>query len=150
IDEAQVTRDGRRIVFQMRTTDWPNRGRIPQIWQINADGTGLRRMKTSEAGGGFPRWSPDGSAIAYVSQGQVSIVSADGGGQRQISKRGTAASDIAWHPDGTSIYFLAQDPLTDAQRDRVRLRGDVRVLDEYGQRHLWKINVRAGKETRIT
>ena len=76
-------------------------------------------------------------------------MTSDGEAPRQVSKR-TGTSDIAWHPDGRSIYFLAADPPTDAERERVRLRGDVRVLDESPRRHLWKMAVDSGAETRIT
>lgn len=77
----------------------------------------------------------------------------DGGTPRQLSQHATGVStttDIAWHPDGTSIYCLSPDPVTEAQRERQRLRGDIRVLDEYRQRHVWKVYVADGKETRIT
>jgi dipeptidyl aminopeptidase/acylaminoacyl peptidase len=150
VDEAQITNDGQRIVFQMRTTDWPNKTRIPQVWQVRADGSGLRRMTSFETGAGSPRWSPDGSNIAFVAQGQIFVAPAVRGTARALSKHATAVADIAWHPDGRSIYFSALDPLTDAQRERQRIRGDIRVLDEYRQRHLWKISVADGKETPIT
>jgi acetyl esterase/lipase len=51
-----------------------------------------------------------------------------GGAARQVSKR-TGVSEIAWHPKGAFIYFLAVDAPTQAERDRLRLRGDVVVLD---------------------
>ncbi len=150
VDDAQITRDGKRIVFQMRTTDWPNKARVPQIWQITSDGTGLRRMTSVDTGASSPRWSPDGSSVAFLAQGQIFVMPAGRDTAKPLSRHATGVSDIAWHPDGTSIYFSALDPLTDAQRERQRLRGDIRVLDEYRQRHLWKIAVADGKETRIT
>ena len=90
------------------------------------------------------------STIAYLSGGNVFLMAADGGSIRQLSHHATGMSDIAWHPDGTSIYFLANDPPTDAERARERLRGDVNVLDEFRQRHLWKIAIADGRETRVT
>lgn len=65
IDDAQITRDGERIAFQMRTTDWPAKVRIPQVWQVKSDGTMLRRMTSMESGAAIPRWSPDGSTLAF-------------------------------------------------------------------------------------
>ena len=46
--------------------------------------------------------------------------------------------------------ILAFDQPGDAARERQRLRGDIRVLDEYRQRHLWKMAVADGTEARIT
>lgn len=149
VGDPQLSRDGTRITFALATTDWTGNRRIPQIWQIKTDGTQLRRLTSSENGAANARWSPDGSAIAYLSRGSVFVMAAAGGEPRQVSKR-TGASDIAWHPDGASIYFLAADPPTDAERERQRLRGDVRVLDESPRRHLWKMAVSDGTEARVT
>jgi dipeptidyl aminopeptidase/acylaminoacyl peptidase len=150
IDDPQISRDGRRIVFSMRTTDWAGNRRVPQIWQIGSDGTGLRRLTSIDVGAGGARWSPDGSAIAFLSRGQISVMPADGGSPRQLSQHATAVSDIAWHPDGEAIYFLANDQPTDLQREREKLRGDIRLMDEFRMRHLWRINVADALETRIT
>lgn len=156
VGDPQITRDGQRITFALATTDWPNNRRVPQIWQIKSDGTALRRLTSMASGAASARWSPDGSTIAFLTRGakepgqSIFLMSADGSNSRQLSHHVTGVSDIAWHPDGTSIYFLATDPLTDAERERRRLRGDIRVVDEYRQRHLWKIAVADATETRIT
>ncbi len=148
VGDPQISPDGKTLTFVLATTDWPANQRVPRIWRINSDGTGLRQL-VDEAGAYNARWSPDGSAIAFLLRGSVFVVPAAGGTPRQVSKR-TGVADISWHPDGTSVYFLASDPPTDAERARQQLRGDVRVLDEYRQRHLWKMAVADGIETRIT
>ncbi|HKY21215.1 MAG TPA: S9 family peptidase [Vicinamibacterales bacterium] len=149
VGDPQLAPDGTRVTFLLASTDWTANRRVPQIWQINTDGTQLRRLTSSEDGAASARWSPDGSTIAYLSRGSVFVVPSAGGPSRQVSKR-VGASDIAWHPDGAAIYFLAVDPPTDAARERQRVRGDVRVLDEIRQRHLWKMAVVDGAETRVT
>ncbi len=148
VGDPQISPDGKSLTFVLATADWPANQRVPRIWRINSDGTGLRQL-VDEAGAYNPRWSPDGSAIAFLLRGSVFVVPAAGGTPRQVSKR-AAVADISWHPDGTSVYFLASDPPTDAERARQQLRGDVRVLDEYRQRHLWKMAVADGTDTRIT
>jgi dipeptidyl aminopeptidase/acylaminoacyl peptidase len=148
VGDPQISPDGNSLTFVLATTDWPANQRVPRIWRINSDGTGLRQL-VDEPGAYGPRWSPDGSAIAFLLRGSLFVVPAAGGTPRQVSKR-TGVADISWHPDGTSVYFLASDPPTDAERARQQLRGDVRVLDEYRQRHLWKMAVADGTDTRIT
>jgi dipeptidyl aminopeptidase/acylaminoacyl peptidase len=76
-------------------------------------------------------------------------MSGDGSAARQVSKR-TGIFDIAWHPSGQYVYFLAFDPPSDAERESRRLRGDIRVVDEPRRRHLWRMAVSDGSETRIT
>jgi dipeptidyl aminopeptidase/acylaminoacyl peptidase len=150
VADPQITADGLRITFTLATTDWIGNRRIPQVWQIRFDGKELSRLTSLDGGAANARWSPDGSTIAVISRGQIHLLGADGGSPRQLSQHATGVSGIAWHPDGRSIYFLAADPPSDAERERQRLRGDIRVLDEARQRHLWKIAVKNGTETSIT
>jgi len=53
--------DGRQIVFETR-----RHGRA-QLYVINADGTGERRLTRSLGDDTHPAWSPDGSTIVFDS-----------------------------------------------------------------------------------
>ena len=149
IGDPQLSPDGRAITFWLSTPDWPSNRRVAHLWRINSDGTGLRRLSNEPGPPPSARWAPDSSSVAYVSGGTVFVMPAAGGKARQISKR-TGVTEIAWHPNGRFIYFLANEPPTDAQRERRRLRGDIVVLDETPSRHLWRMSVADGAETRIT
>ena len=151
VSAPDITRDGRQLIFTLVTVDWPNNTRIPQIWTVNADGTGLHRLTSAEGGATGGQFSPDGSSVAYLSRGAIFLMPSNGGSPRQLSRHATPISpQFAWQPDGSAIYFIATDPPTDAERERAKRRGDVRVLDEFRQRHLWKIAVADGKEQRLT
>ena len=150
VGDPRPSPDGRRITFLLATTDWPNDRRIPQVWIINADGSGLRQLTSMQPGAGGAQWSPDGSTVAFLSKGQIFLVPASGGSPRQLSQHPTTISEIAWDPDGGTIYFLAADPPTASDREQDRIRGDIRVVDEFKQRHLWKIGAGDGAEKRIT
>jgi dipeptidyl aminopeptidase/acylaminoacyl peptidase len=150
VGDPQLSPDGQRITFSLSTTDWRTNRRIPQIWQIRADGTDLERLTSVEGGASSARWSPDGSRIAFLSRGQIFLVPRDGGSPRQLSKHATAVAEIAWHPSGSFIYCLAGELPTEVERERERRRGDIRVLDEARQRHLWRISVADQKESRVT
>ncbi|MEH7343553.1 S9 family peptidase [Bacillus sp. JJ1532] len=58
-----------------------------------------------------PRWSPDGTKIAFVSdrsgKGQIYVMDAKGGEARQLTKCPNGASNPVWSPDGTRIAFNA-------------------------------------------
>jgi Tol biopolymer transport system component len=149
IGDPQLSPDGRALTFMLSTADWPANRRVAHLWRINTNGTGLRRLSNEPGPPPSARWSPDSSSIAYLSGGSVFVMSADGGTPRQVSKR-TGVTEIAWHPDGAFIYFLATDAPSDAERERLRLRGDIVVLDETRPRHLWRMAVGDGAETRVT
>jgi Tol biopolymer transport system component len=59
-----------------------------EVYLVNLDGSGLRRLTDSPARDGLPAWSPDGRTIAFVSdQGgiwAVWAVSPDGSNRRKL------------------------------------------------------------------
>ena len=149
VGDPQLSPDGRTIAFWLSTPDWPSNRRVAHLWRINSDGTGLQRLSNEPGPPPGARWSPDSSTLAFLSRGSVFVMPAVGGPARQVSQR-TGVSEIAWHPGGAYLYFLATEPPTDAERERQRLRGDIGVLDETPPRHLWRMAVADGAETRVT
>jgi Tol biopolymer transport system component len=93
--------DGTQIAFASTRVDTYN------IWTINADGTGLRRVTTflSDA----PDWSPDGGQIVYVGSDAIGIVNADGSNPHAITGPGGWAGAPSWSPDGSRIVFYRND-----------------------------------------
>jgi len=87
--------DGKQIAFTRRTADGSS-----DIWVMNADGTGQRRIGAATAEREIdPSWSPDGTWIAY-SRGdwgtaQTWAMRADGTGRRVIS----VGSPYEGHPN---------------------------------------------------
>lgn len=52
--------DGKRIAYLSKENG------IPQVWIVNADGTGAFRLTDQETGVSGFRWGPDGSQISYL------------------------------------------------------------------------------------
>lgn len=84
-----------------------------QIYAMNSDGTGQTRLTNDVANDSQPRWSPDNTKIAFVSDRdanhqttQIYVMNADGTNQVNVSKNITE-HDLgpAWSPDGTKIAF---------------------------------------------
>src|SRR5919201_1866061 len=78
------------------------------IWSINANGTGLRRLTRSPWPEFDPSWSPDGRFIAYRSEPheypELWVMNADGSGQRRLPHT-DAGEYPSWSPDGKRIAF---------------------------------------------
>jgi len=78
------------------------------IWSIRLDGTGLRRLTVACTDcAGNPRFSPDGSLIAYEGigrdyRGGLFVMRPDGSGKRRLC-RCTFDGGEAWSPDGRQI-----------------------------------------------
>ena len=86
--------DGGQIAFRSE------RSGEPEIWVMNADGTGQRRL----AAGLSPAWSPDGSLIAFAGRAGLSVIRPDGTGLRALPH--TEGGEYpSWSPDASRIAF---------------------------------------------
>jgi len=107
IGDPQLAPDGQRIVFTLRTTDLEaDRGRT-DLWLVDVDGTGLRRLTTHESGEGNPRWSADGKSVWFLSSrsgsSQVWRIPVDGGEAYEVTDLPLDATSLAVSPDGEKI-----------------------------------------------
>ena len=103
--------DGRRIAFtrSFRADD-------SDIWLMNADGSGMRRLKrTPELFEREVDWSPVGGRIVFSSGGYVPfiyVMRADGSGLRKLPPPPTLggwpdSTKPDWSPDGRRIVFAS-------------------------------------------
>jgi TolB protein len=94
--------DGGQIVFNS------DRGGSPQVYVMNADGSGVHRV--SFGGGRYttPVWSPDGKLIAFTKQEgssfHIGVMAPDGSGERILT---TSQFDEGptWAPNSRVIMF---------------------------------------------
>jgi len=103
---SDLSPDGQWVVFNTQTTP-------EDIFLIRSDGTGLRQLTNDGISKRVPRWSPDGSRIAYMSarSGKYEIwtMYPDGSQQRQLTleNRGPALRPV-WAPDGKRLLYSVQ------------------------------------------
>jgi Tol biopolymer transport system component len=97
-------------------------GDYRDIFSINLDGTGLRNLTANGANNTLFRWSPDGSKIAFVSDGDgrdnaydLYEIAADGGGLTKLSTSGEVGT-FDWSPDSSKIVF-SDGPLRTVNAD---------------------------------
>src|SRR5262249_37399725 len=86
-----------------------------EIFVINADGSGLRRLTRNTVPHWETAWSPDGQKIAWTSRchgtgADVFVMSADGSDQQDLMPTPGNRGEPRWSPDGRAILFTAVPP----------------------------------------
>lgn len=109
ISDPQVSPDGSRVAFVLRTTDLEaNRGRT-DIWLVGTDGEGLRQLTTHEEGDSSPRWAPDGESLYFLSSrsgsSQVWRLRLAGGEPQQVTDLPLDVGNLTVSPDGARLAF---------------------------------------------
>lgn len=110
--EPRVSPDGNQVIWTRRYVDKMKDNFEAALWLMNADGTRQRFL----AKGGSAVWSPDGSRIAYLAEGEpggpqiwVRYMDAEGA-TLQATRLQRAPSNIKWSPDGRWIGFTSFVP----------------------------------------
>src|SRR5215469_16075618 len=84
---------------------------LGDIWVANEDGTNVTRLTDNAAREVYPRFSPDGSQIAFSSNRagnyDVYVVSSTGGTPRQLTFNSADDNVVGWTPDGKKILFAS-------------------------------------------
>jgi dipeptidyl aminopeptidase/acylaminoacyl peptidase len=103
--EVALSPDGSRIAFGV-SASFREQGKLieTRLWTGDVDG----ELRPGEAGT-LPRFSPDGSRLAFASdrghQGRMSLWVDD----RELGEVAGSVEDIHWSPDGTRLLVLAAD-----------------------------------------
>jgi TolB protein len=131
------SRDYTRIIFAS------NRDGQAQndLYTMNADGSGVRRLTDTPGGEYSAKYSPDGTSIAYVLQDGsgwiVRVMDADGRNQRQVAGPYEFAEFPSWTHDGSQLYYSAIEQGGGSGPG-------------YGRAHIYSANVKTGEvRTRI-
>ena len=113
--------DGAKLVFTSSQSD------DYEVWIMNADGSGRKRLTEMKGWDGLARWAPDGARITFVAERrdaanqpyyEIFIMDADGANLKQLTDTASWSSPAGqpeyilkwnsvqtWFPDGTRILF---------------------------------------------
>lgn len=171
VSDPQISPDGKQIIFTRRWTDKMNDRYESALWIMDADGARQRFLVK----GSGARWSPDGTRIAYLAEGEpkgeqiyVRWMDAEGA-MTQITRLEESPGGISWSPDGKHIAFSKLVPERDAwnihlppRPEGAKWTPDPRIIERLvyradrqgylpdGYRHIFIVSADGGEPRQLT
>ena len=113
-DDPQVSPDGRQAIYLRRFNDIRTDRTRSHIWIVNLDGTGHEPLLADGDSYRFPRWSPDGTRIAFTkldgSRKQVFVHYLKSGREALLGTFEETPFNLTWAPDGRHLAFTMSVP----------------------------------------
>jgi dipeptidyl aminopeptidase/acylaminoacyl peptidase len=169
LSDPQISPDGEQVVYVVRHPDWKENEYTSQIWQV---GKGVGEVKSEprqltfgKESSFYPRWSPDGKWLAFLSQReedehtQVYRMSAYGGEAERLTELESDVSALEWSPGSNAILLLVPDGQDEEDKEREEKYGEFHVDDQdFTHSHLWllrlperqTLKLTSGKEFHVT
>lgn len=174
LNGVRISPDGQHVVYYVQRVDRKTEKKYSNLWVASARGGESRQFTFGDQNDTSPRWSPDGSTIAFLSNrgdkekpAQVYLIPFDGGEARKLTNIKGQINNLAWSPDGKKLLLSVRkaDPETlereqDEQKKKLGVvsRRYDRVffkLDGVGylpleRTHIWVVDVSTGKSRQLT
>ncbi|MEO1166227.1 MAG: S9 family peptidase, partial [Chloroflexota bacterium] len=112
VEDPQLSPDGAWVAYVVKRANMMKKGYDRDIYLAKTDGSQTTRL-TRAGNNSSPRWSPDGTELAFVSsradRPQIYVLPIGTPGEaRALTSHENGATSPAWSPDGTQIAYLSR------------------------------------------
>ena len=173
IFDSEISPSGEYVVFCIQRVDNKNEKKYSNLWIVPTNGGKARQFTYGNHIDRHPKWSPDGSELAFVSnrgdekQEQIYIIPLYGGEARKLTDLKGNFGSFEWAVDGKQLVcnFRKKDKeAIEREKDEQKKKLGVvsrRITRAFfkvdgsgylpGERwHIWTINSRTGKAKQLT
>jgi dipeptidyl aminopeptidase/acylaminoacyl peptidase len=165
IGEPQFAPNNHHIAYVITTVERDKNDYRSSIYLTTADGSHDRRLTHADAKDSLPRWSPDGSHLAFLSnradKPQVWLLRTDGGEAWQVTYLPEGVASFGWSPDGQNLVVVSksiQDQESDDDGDssdvrhitKIRYKTDSDGFLDFKPKHLWLVPAFGGEARQLT
>jgi len=114
IPEVHISPDGSLIAYTLTEID-AEQEYLTSIWIVPTEGGEPTQVTRGPKRYTAPRWSPNGTELAFLSDGdggpvQLYVMPVGGGEARKLTSLETDVGPAVWSPDGKLILFASQVP----------------------------------------
>ncbi|MGH8161389.1 MAG: S9 family peptidase [Gammaproteobacteria bacterium] len=116
LGSPRISPNGKQIAVVVTRQDWKTDKPKREIDLVTVANGKLRVLTRNREGVGMPRWSPDGSQLAFIAMDpktkkpQVYVMPMGGGDAMRVTDDKQGVDTYYWSPDGQQVAFIAQDP----------------------------------------
>lgn len=112
--DVSISPDGRHVLYSLSWTQAKANRRVTDIYLVDTNGSGERRLTRDGTPKSEPRWL-SGGRVAYRSSGKLWTVPVGGGTPREVTPAGLPIESYEFSPGGDRLLYVTKEPKSAAQ-----------------------------------
>jgi dipeptidyl aminopeptidase/acylaminoacyl peptidase len=177
VRDLQASPGGDRLLFVLSEKNLAENATYSSIWLWSRDSAKPNPLTGVKGSASSPRWSPDGSRIAWLETDAQGLglwtMNGDGSGKKRLTglarsnaylAYGGPGNGLSWSPDGKTLAFTAAGPRVyenDIDPPHLPTGNEVMVIDrllhkaayfysDLRRTHIWTIPASGGEATQLS